>query len=196
MSWRTESGTGLEHKKGSICAGAGTMDSAGALTAFGLDFETLTVSEVLPRGQKGNAEGSGDTYVSAVENVGEVDDIACVAGAHPTASGQAVCCNHPCRSSLHRDRPHAMFNIRALQTSRREASGIPVARWHRDLQWSLSIPPPLTTQPLIHLRQLDLIHLNITDGAVDGIIANAPKVRNLALVIRAHTSSRRSKPYA
>jgi len=75
MSWRIESGTGLEHK-GSICAGAGTMDSAGALTAFGLDFERLTVGEVLPRGQKGNAEGSGDTYMSAVENVGEVDDIA------------------------------------------------------------------------------------------------------------------------
>ena len=44
-----------------------------------------------------------------------------------------------------------------------------------------SIPPLLITQPLIHLRQLDLMHLNITDDAVDGIIANAPKIRNLVL---------------
>ena len=34
---------------------------------------------------------------------------------------------------------------------------------------------------LTHLGQLDLPHLNITDDAVDGIIANVPKVRNLAL---------------
>ena len=55
------------------------------------------------------------------------------------------------------------------------------SRWHRDLQWSLSTPRPLITQPLIHLRRLDLMHLNIADDAVDGIIANALEVRNLAL---------------
>jgi F-box and leucine-rich repeat protein GRR1 len=44
-----------------------------------------------------------------------------------------------------------------------------------------SIPPLLITQPLIHLRQLDLMNLNITDDAVEGIIVNAPKIRNLVL---------------
>lgn len=44
-----------------------------------------------------------------------------------------------------------------------------------------SVPPLLITQPLVHLRQLDLMHLNITDDAVDGIIANSPKIRNLVL---------------
>ena len=44
-----------------------------------------------------------------------------------------------------------------------------------------NFPPLLITQPLVHLRQLDLMHLNITDDAVDGIIVNAPKIRNLVL---------------
>jgi len=44
-----------------------------------------------------------------------------------------------------------------------------------------STPPLLITQPLVHLRQLDLMHLKITDDAVDGIIANSPKIRNLVL---------------
>ena len=46
------------------------------LTAFRLDFERITVGVKLPRGQHGHGEGGGDTYVSGVENVGEVDDIA------------------------------------------------------------------------------------------------------------------------
>jgi F-box and leucine-rich repeat protein GRR1 len=44
-----------------------------------------------------------------------------------------------------------------------------------------SVPPMLITQPLFHLRQLDLMHLGITDDAVGGIIDNAPKIRNLVL---------------
>ena len=47
------------------------------LTAFGLDFERVTVGVKLPRGQNGNGEGGGDTYVSGIEDVGEVDNIAC-----------------------------------------------------------------------------------------------------------------------
>lgn len=50
---------------------------AWGLTAFGLDLERLTVGVILPPGQSGSADGSSDTYVSAVENIREVDDIAC-----------------------------------------------------------------------------------------------------------------------
>ena len=70
-----EDGYGPGTQQGSICVGTGTR--VRPLTAFGLDFERLTVGEILPRGQNGDAEQSGDTYVSAIENVGEVDDIAC-----------------------------------------------------------------------------------------------------------------------
>ena len=48
-----------------------------ALTAFGLDFERFTVGIKLSRGQNENGKGAGDTYMSCIENVGEVDDIAC-----------------------------------------------------------------------------------------------------------------------
>lgn len=48
----------------------------GTLTAFGLDFERFTVGIKLSLGQNENGEGAGDTYVSCVENVGEMDDIA------------------------------------------------------------------------------------------------------------------------
>ena len=59
-------------------------------------------------------------------------------------------------------------------TSARMESNLAHVRYH-------SIPPPLTTQPLVHLRHLDLMHINITGDAVDGIIANAPKIRKLVL---------------
>lgn len=42
-------------------------------------------------------------------------------------------------------------------------------------------PPLLLSRPLVHLRQLDLMSLQITDDAVAGIIVNAPKLRNLVL---------------
>jgi hypothetical protein len=57
--------------------GCGDQGSTWALTAFGLHFEGVTVGVILRRGQNGNTEQSADTYASAVENVGEVDDIAC-----------------------------------------------------------------------------------------------------------------------
>ncbi|KAG8821243.1 SCF ubiquitin ligase complex subunit [Serendipita sp. 400] len=43
------------------------------------------------------------------------------------------------------------------------------------------LPPLLLKTPLIHLRQLDLMSLRITDDAVAGIVSNAPKLRNLVL---------------
>lgn len=43
------------------------------------------------------------------------------------------------------------------------------------------LPPLLLSRPLVHLRQLDLMALQITDDAVTGIIVNAPKLRNLVL---------------
>ena len=42
-------------------------------------------------------------------------------------------------------------------------------------------PPLLLSRSLVHLRQLDLMALQITDEAVVGIVANAPKLRNLVL---------------
>jgi F-box and leucine-rich repeat protein GRR1 len=44
-----------------------------------------------------------------------------------------------------------------------------------------SLPPLRLTNPFDHLRMLDLTCLPITDGAVDGIISAAPKIRNLVL---------------
>ncbi|CAG8628194.1 15844_t:CDS:2, partial [Acaulospora colombiana] len=43
------------------------------------------------------------------------------------------------------------------------------------------LPPLLLSRPLGHLRQLDLMSVHITDEAVSGIIANAPRLRNLVL---------------
>jgi hypothetical protein len=47
-----------------------------ALTAFGLDLKGLAVGVIQPPGQNGNVERSRDTYICAVEDVGEVDDVA------------------------------------------------------------------------------------------------------------------------
>jgi F-box and leucine-rich repeat protein GRR1 len=43
------------------------------------------------------------------------------------------------------------------------------------------LPPLLLSRPLGHLRQLDLMSVHITDEAVGGIVANAPRLRNLVL---------------
>ncbi|PVF95519.1 RNI-like protein [Serendipita vermifera] len=43
------------------------------------------------------------------------------------------------------------------------------------------LPPLLLSRPLSHLRQLDLMSVHITDEAVSGIVANAPRLRNLVL---------------
>ncbi|KAG8802032.1 SCF ubiquitin ligase complex subunit, partial [Serendipita sp. 399] len=43
------------------------------------------------------------------------------------------------------------------------------------------LPPLLLRTPLVHLRQLDLMSLRITDEAISGIVSNAPRLRNLVL---------------
>jgi len=52
------------------------------------------------------------------------------------------------------------------------------------------LPPLLLFRPLVHLRQLDLMSLHITDDAVAGIIVNAPKLRNLVLAKCSHLTDR------
>jgi hypothetical protein len=70
-------GYGPETRIQLLIVGVGEGVLTWALTAFGLDLKGLAVGVILPPGQNGNAERSRDTYICAVEDVGEVDNIAC-----------------------------------------------------------------------------------------------------------------------
>lgn len=76
MSLRIESGKGLEHKQGSICAGANQIQR-GYLLPLGLTSKGSLSARYYHEVNKGTQSELGGTNMTAVENVGKVNHIAC-----------------------------------------------------------------------------------------------------------------------